>query len=150
MVFTTFSNLSWTFSIRSSWYEPQSAPGLVFTGCIELVIFECKKHSDSDFGIDQSDVCVELSPGLLEKHVCYDQHVLLTKLCCTLPYFILYSKDTLACYSRYRLASYFCIPVSYKEVDIFFGVAKGVVGLHRTGQLHLFWYQWFAHTLKLL
>ena len=34
MVFPTFFNLSLNFSIRSSWSEPQSAPGLVFADCI--------------------------------------------------------------------------------------------------------------------
>ena len=31
----------------------------------------------------------------------------------------LYSKAKLACYSRYLLTSYFCIPVPYCEKDIF-------------------------------
>ena len=30
------------------------------------------------------------------------------------------SKAKLACYSRYFLTSYFCIPVPYNEKDIFF------------------------------
>ena len=34
--------------------------------------------------------------------------------------FILYSKTKLACYSRYFLTSYICIPVPYDEKDIFF------------------------------
>ena len=38
-----------------------------------------------------------------------------------LPCFILYSKAKFSCYSRYLLASYFCIPVPYDEKDIFFG-----------------------------
>ena len=40
------------------------------------------------------------------------------------PRFILYSKAKLACYSRYVLTSYFCIPVPYDEKDIFFGVSS--------------------------
>ena len=51
--------------------------------------------------------------------VCYDQCVLLTKLCEPLPSFILYSKAKFACYTRYFLTSYFCIPVPYNENDIF-------------------------------
>ena len=35
--------------------------------------------------------------------------------------FIPQSKPTFACYSRYFLTSYFCIPVPYNEKDIFFG-----------------------------
>ena len=37
MVFPTFFNLSLNFAIRSLWSEPQSAPGLVFVDCIELL-----------------------------------------------------------------------------------------------------------------
>ena len=37
MVFPTFFNLSLNLAIRSSWSEPQSAPGLVFADCIELL-----------------------------------------------------------------------------------------------------------------
>ena len=34
VVFPTFFSLSLNFAIRSSWSEPQSAPGLVFADCI--------------------------------------------------------------------------------------------------------------------
>ena len=37
MVFPTFLNLSLNMAIRSSRSEPQSAPGLVFPDCIELL-----------------------------------------------------------------------------------------------------------------
>ena len=37
---------------------------------------------------------------LLEEGVCYDQCILLAKLCKALPCFILYSKAKFACYSR--------------------------------------------------
>ena len=41
-----------------------------------------------------------------------------------LPCFLLYSKPKLACYSRYLLTSYFCIPIPCDEKDIyFFGVS---------------------------
>ena len=59
---------------------------------------------------------------LLEEAVFYDQCILLAKLLLALPCFILYSKVKLVCYSRYLLTSYFCIPVSYDEKDIFFVV----------------------------
>ena len=53
-------------------------------------------------------------------------------------------KAILAYYSRYHLTSYFCILVHYDEKDIFFFflllVLKGLVGLHRTVQLHLLQY----------
>ena len=37
VVFPTFFNLSLSFTIRSSWSEPLSGPGLVFADCIELL-----------------------------------------------------------------------------------------------------------------
>ena len=51
MVFPTFFNLSLNLAIRSSWSEPQSAPGLVFVDCIELLHFGCKEYNQSDFGV---------------------------------------------------------------------------------------------------
>ena len=47
--------------------------------------------------------------------------------------FILYSKAKFACYFRSVLTSYFCIPVSSDEKDIFFLVLvlEGLVGHHR-------------------
>ena len=52
VVFPTFMNLSLNFAIRSPWSEPQSAPGLVFTHCIELLIFDWEEYNQSDFSID--------------------------------------------------------------------------------------------------
>ena len=37
MVFPTFFNLSLNLAIRSSWSEPQSAPGLVSVDCVEFL-----------------------------------------------------------------------------------------------------------------
>ena len=37
MVFPTFFNLILNLAIRSSWSKPQSAPGLVFADCVELL-----------------------------------------------------------------------------------------------------------------
>ena len=78
--------------------------------------------------------CVESSLVLLEEGVCYDQCILLAKLYEPLPCFILYSKAKFACYFRYFLTSYFCIPVPYNEKDIFSWVLalEYLVGLHRT------------------
>ena len=40
-----------------------------------------------------------------------------------MPCLILYSKAKFACYSRYLLTSYFCIPVLYNGKDIFWDTA---------------------------
>ena len=50
-----------------------------------------------------------------------------------MPCFVLYSKATLACYSRYLLTSYFCIPVPYDGKGILLLlllVLEDLVGLH--------------------
>ena len=45
VVFLTFFNLNLNFAIRSSWSEPQSAPGLLFIDCIELLHMLCKEYN---------------------------------------------------------------------------------------------------------
>ena len=52
VVFPTFFNLRLNLAIRSSWSEPQSAPGLVFADCKSFSIFGCKEYNQSDFGVD--------------------------------------------------------------------------------------------------
>ena len=78
----TFFNLSLNLAIRSSGTEPQSALSLVFADCIELSIVGCKEYNQSDFGIDHlvMSMCRVISL-LLSEGVCYDQYVLLAKLC---------------------------------------------------------------------
>ena len=56
---------------------------------------------------------------LLEEGVCYDQCILLAKLCELLPCFILHSEAKLAYYFRYLLTSHFRVPIPYDEKDIF-------------------------------
>ena len=138
MVFPTFFNLSLNFAIRSSWSEPQSAPGLFFCWLYRASPSSAAKNRISLILVLTLWWCpyAESSLVLLEEGLCYDQCILLAKLCYPLPYFILYSKAKLACYSRYLLTSYFCIPVPYDEKDIFFVlVLEGLVGPHRIIQL---------------
>ena len=71
-----------------------------------------------------------------------------TLLAFDLPHFVF----LLACYSRYLLTSYLCIPVPYSEKDIFFGVLvlEGLVGLYRNIQFQLLQYYWLGCRLGLL
>ena len=120
VVFPTFFNLSLNLAIRSSWSEPQSAPGLLFADCIEHSIFGCKEYNQSDFSVDR------LVMSMCRVFSCVvGRWCLLWPVCSlgkTLPCFILYSKAKFACYSRYLLTSYFCIPVPYNEKGSFLGV----------------------------
>ena len=42
--FSTFFNLCLNFAINNSWSEPQSAPSLIFTDCIELLHLLLQKN----------------------------------------------------------------------------------------------------------
>ena len=48
-----FFNLSLKFAIRSSWSEPQSARGLVFADCIELLHLPPQRINQSGFDTDR-------------------------------------------------------------------------------------------------
>ena len=52
MVFPTFFNLSMNLAIGNSWSEPQSAPGLVFVDCIELL---CQEYTEELYKKDLHD-----------------------------------------------------------------------------------------------
>ena len=77
MVFPTFFNLSLNLAIRSSWSEPQSAPGLVFADCIASTSLAAKNIISL---ISVLTVwwcpCVKSSLVLLEEGVCYEQCLL--------------------------------------------------------------------------
>ena len=74
--------------------------------------------------------CVESSLVLLEEAVCYDQCILLAKLCYPLPCFILYSKAKLACLTRCFLTSYFCIPAPMMKRTSFWGISSRRVSFY--------------------
>ena len=87
--------------------------------------FGCKEYNKSDFGIDHLVTSMYIVYScVVGRRCCYDWCILLAKLYQLLPCFILYSNGKFACYSRYLLTSYFCIPVPYNEKDIFGGVSS--------------------------
>ena len=80
--------------------------------------------------------CVESSRVVGRECLLWPMHSLGKTLLC-FALLILYSKAKFACYSRYLLTSYFCIPFPFNEKDTFQGVSsRSLVGLHRTVQLH--------------
>ena len=138
MVFPTFFNLSLNFAISASWSELQSAPGLIFAYRVFHLWLQ-RLYNQSDFSIDHLVMSMYRVISCVVGKGCFLWPVCsLAKLCQPLPYFILFSKTQLYCYSRYLLTSYFSIPVSYDEKDIFFLllVLEGLAGLHRSTQLH--------------
>ena len=123
MVFPTFVSLSLNLAIRSSWSEPQSAPGLVFADCTELLHLWLQKIESIWFWCWPSgDVmcrvfsCVVGRGCLLWPVHFLGKTLLVFALCHSV------SKAKFACYSRCFLTSYFFIPVPFSEKDIFFGV----------------------------
>ena len=50
--FPYFLQFKSEFFIRSSWSEPQSASGLVFADCIELLHLWLQRMNQSDFGVE--------------------------------------------------------------------------------------------------
>ena len=87
--------------------------------------------------------CEKSSFVLLEEGVCYDQCVLLAKLCQPLLCFILYSKAKLACYSWYLLTTSLDSSLLWWKVHLFLVlVLEGLIGLHKTVQHQLFQCFW--------
>ena len=66
MVFPTFFNYSLNLAKRSSWSEPQSAPGLVFADCIELPHLCRKENNQSDFGVGHLVMSILITKGELD------------------------------------------------------------------------------------
>ena len=94
---------------------------------------------------------VDCSLVLLEEGVCYDQCVLLAKLCQPLPCFILYSKAKFGCYFRDLFTSYFSFQSPMmKRTSFLVLVLEGFVGLCRTVQFHLLQCYWLEHKLGVL
>ena len=50
--FPYFLQFKSEFGNKEFMNEPQSAPGLVFANCIELLHFGCKEYNQYDFGVD--------------------------------------------------------------------------------------------------
>jgi len=122
VVFPTFFNLSLNLVIRSSWSDPESAPGLIFADCIEsFSIFGCKEYNQSDFSIGHlvMSMCGVIScvfgRGCLPWPVCSLGKTLLA-------FALLHSvlQGQLACYSRYLWTSTFAFqPPIMKRTSLF-------------------------------
>ena len=102
-------------------------------------IFGCREYNQSDFSIDHLGMSMCRVISCIGRGVCYGQCILLAKF--ILYCFSLYSKVKLACYSRYLLTSYFWIPNTYDEKDIFFlvSVLEGLEVLPRTIRFQFLW-----------
>ena len=150
MVFPTFFNLSLNLVIRSSWSEPQSAPGLVFADCIELLPLWLQRIESIWFQCWPSG----------------DVHVYSFLLCCWKRVFAMtsaFSCKTLLVFALLHstFQGQICLVLQvfldflllhsslleWKEHLFWVWVLKGLVGLHRTVQLQLLQGYWLEPRL---
>ena len=82
VVFPSLFNLSLNLAISSSWSEPQSAPGLIFAYCRELLHSLAAKNIINPISVLTIWWCpwLESFLVLLEEGVCYDKRIVLAKL----------------------------------------------------------------------
>ena len=149
MVFPTFVNLSLNLAIRISWSQPQScffwlhrAPSFAAKNIINqisvLTIWWCQ--------------CVELSLGLLEKVVCYDLFVLLTKLLLSvaLLHYVLQGQTCLLFQVSFDFLLLHSNLLWWKGHLFLVLVLEGLVVLHRIIQLQLLQRYWLGHRLGII
>ena len=147
-----FFYLSLNFAIKWPGSEPQSAPGIVFTNCIEYLHLWLQKYNQSDFSIDHllmsmyRGVSWVVGKGCLLWPVCSLDKTLLAF---ALLHFVFLGQ--ISCNSRYLLSSTFAFQSPMmKKTSFLVLVLEGLVGLHRTSRLQLLQYQWLGHRLGLL
>ena len=140
-------------SIKSSWSEPQSVPGLVFADCIELLHLWLQEYNQSDFGIDHlvMSMCRVFScvvgRGCLLLPV---RSLGKTLLAFDLFHFVLQGQKCLLLQVSLDFLFLYSSPLWQKgEVFFFFFffvfclfvlVLEGLVDLHRTVSLQLLWH----------
>ena len=125
MVFHIFFYLRLNFAIRWPGSGPQSAPGIVFTNCIEHLHLWLQKYNQSDFSIDHLLMSMYRGVSWVVGKGCLLWPVYSLKktiLAFALLHFVLQGQTWY--YFGVSLASYFCILIPNDEKDIFFGVSS--------------------------
>ena len=146
MVFLAFFNLSLNFAIRSSWSEPQSAPGLVFAHSIDLLHFLLSRiyYNQSDFNIDHLVMSMNRMASLVVGRDCLLWRVFSldkTLLAFALLNFVLQGQTCLLLQVCLDFLLLHSNPLRWKDIFFFFFLVlllEGLVNLHRTIQLQLF------------
>ena len=150
MVFPTFFNLSLNLAIRSSWSEPQSAPGLVFAHCIEFLHFWHKEYNQSDFGIDYKvmSMCTVIFSVVGRGCLLWPVHSLgKTLLAFVLLQFVLQGQTWLLLQASLDFLLLHSSPLWWKGHLFLVLVLEGLVGLHGTIQPQLLQHLWLGHSL---
>ena len=139
-------------AIRSSWSEPQSAPGLVFAYCIELLHLCLKKYNQCDFGIDHlvKSMCSIVSCAVERRcllwPVCSLGKILLS---CALLRFVIQGQTCLLVQIISWLPSFTFQFRIMNRTPFLVLVHEALVGLYRTIQLQFLQHYWSGHRLRL-
>ena len=146
VVFSTFFNWSLNFAIGAHDLSHSQLPVLFLLTMYGFSVLGWKNIINLIFVLT---TCwcprIESCLVLLLKGVFYDDHVLLTKLCLSWPFFTLHYKAKLAYYSGYLVIPPFAFQFFMMKRKsfpcLFFLVLDigGLVGLHRTGELQHLW-----------
>ena len=150
MVFPTFFNFSLNLA-RSSWSEQQSATGLVFVDCIELLHLWLQNYNPSDFRVDHPvmSMCSLLSCCWkrvfdMSSAFSWQNSISLWPASFHIPRPNLHVSPGVS-----WLPTFAFQPPIMKRTSFLVLVLKGLVGLHRTIQLQLLQRYWLEHRLGL-
>ena len=150
MVVSTVFDFSLNLVRRSSWSEPQSAPGLVFADCIELLHLWLQRYKQSDFGV-----------GHLVMYMCRVFSCVVRSGCLLWPvrslgktllaFALLHSVSQGQICLLFQVFLDFLLvhssPLKWKGCLFWVLVLEGIVDLHRTVQLQLLQPYWSGHDL---
>ena len=150
VVFPIFFNLNLNCATRSSWSELQSAPGLVFADYIDLLYLWLQKSIVNLISVLTNwwCSCVELSLVLLEfamiSAFSWQNSV---SLCCAS---FCAPRPNLPVTPGISWLPTFAFQSSVmKRTSFLVLVLEGLVGLHRTIELHLLQHYWLGHRIGL-
>ena len=139
VVFPTFLNLSLNYTKRSSWSEPQSAPGFVLA---DFSFFCCKEYNQSDFSIDHLVVsmCRVISSVVERGCLLWPGHSL-SKTVSLCPASFYTPRPNLPVTPGISWLPTFAFqsPMMKRTSSLVF-VLEGLVGLHRTIWIQPLWH----------
>ena len=140
-------------AIRSSRSESQSAPGLVFADCIELLHLWLQRYNQSDLSIDHPEMsmCRVVSCVVRRGYLLWPGHSLgRTMLAFTLLHSVFQGQIRLSSQVSLDILLLHSSPIYWKGHLFWMLVLEDLVGLNRTIQLQLLQHYWLEHRLGLL
>ena len=153
MVFHTFFNVSLNFSIRSSWFDPQSVPSLVSADSIELLHLLLQRIWSIWFQYwpSMDSMCRVFSCVVGRGYFLWPVHSLgKTLLAFALFHFVLQGQICLLFQVSLDFLLLHYSPLWWKRHLFWVLLLEGLLGHHRTIQLQLLRHKWLGHRLGLL